>query len=229
VDGLEGRRQLAQLLETLLGPLDAGIALVARLLRRGAGVIHLPGERRAMGRVLGEQPVEQGGAGAGKPKYEEGLVDLLLRHLGVARAVVLQRESVAEQLQHLAPCEIAPKGIELGILLQRPEEPGEAGTEGRGSKIREARHAPGAREQVLLVQRETPGTHPGQPTPQSVHDPQGGRSEGRRERPIGPVSGARGHSADSNGSSPHRSGPPASKLGEPEETWREDPRQWTNG
>jgi len=94
------RREVEQAIEILCGQLDTRIH--HRHLSGGrAGLMRVPPDRHAHARILGEQRMEQGGAGAREADHEDRAIDLLLRNAGQTHAVSGKSQSHREQLAQL--------------------------------------------------------------------------------------------------------------------------------
>ena len=84
-----------------LGLLDPRVGVVGGGLRRGHGAVDLPGERGPVGRVLGQQVVQDGGAGPGLADDHDRARRRALGHLGMGGAPVEDLHPVAEVADHL--------------------------------------------------------------------------------------------------------------------------------
>ena len=103
------RMELQEARDDQLGGLQGGLGLgdpritvVGLGLRWGTRVVDLPRQRRPQVGVLGQQVVEDGGAGAGLADDDDGLCDRAVGHRGVRGAV---RDDV--QPVHQRPLEVA--------------------------------------------------------------------------------------------------------------------------
>ena len=125
MDRLEARRELVDLVEALLGPLDAGVGVIGRGLGRRTRVVDLPGEGGAVSRILGEQAVEQRRPGPWKAHDEERAADRLPGDLGMAGAPVGEDQAMGQQLQQMesvsqnGQSSVEIKSMELDRLTQR--------------------------------------------------------------------------------------------------------------
>jgi hypothetical protein len=70
-------------------------------LRRGDRLVHLPGERGTVGRVLGQQVVQDGGPGSGLAHDHDRTGDRPVGHLGVLPTPVQDPEPGGQVVDHL--------------------------------------------------------------------------------------------------------------------------------
>ena len=80
-------------------------------------------QRRAVGRVLGEQPVQQRGAGARQAGDEQRPADRLLGDLGVPLPVALHLELVLQQAADVLSRGDPSEEAELRLVLERVQQP----------------------------------------------------------------------------------------------------------
>ena len=153
-----------------MGAPEARVSLSEPRNRGWAGVAGLPGLEAAVGGVLGEQLVEDRGAGARESHDEEWLPDRDVQDLGICAQGVRDLQAIAEQHEDVAPDQQTTHQAELGLFVQRAEqrahrrfevvvapEVAESGALARGG------HQPRGIEAHAALQRATQGVEGTQP------------------------------------------------------------------
>src|SRR5262245_10387630 len=123
VDAPEARVQAMEPAQLTIRGRDARIVMMMMPLGRRRREHHLPAERRAMRGVLGEQPVQQGRAGARQSGDEERTLHRLQTDLRMPLAVPLHAQPVREQADHILARRDAAEQAELRGAVEVRDQP----------------------------------------------------------------------------------------------------------
>ena len=135
VHGQEAGHEQLDTRELRVDLVDAGVGEVGRRLGRGDRKVHLPGQRRAAGQVLGEDVVEDRGAGARLADDDDGRDDITVGDLGMLLAPVDDGHPVPEQHAHVAGDDVDAQRVEARFLAQCIEQTLESVPPGRFTEI----------------------------------------------------------------------------------------------
>ena len=105
------RQQALEHAQLAFGFGDARIGLVAVAFGRRNGLHQFPRQRRAVGGILCQQPMQQRGSAARKADDEERPLDRLLGDLGAALAVLFEPQALLEQAQVLTRAVMRPAKV----------------------------------------------------------------------------------------------------------------------
>ena len=122
VDHLEARREPLEPPQLAVDLGDPRIAIVRGAPRGGRRVEHLPGLRHAIGRILGQQPVQQRGSAARHARDEDRPGDVLGGDSRIATAVLLDAEAIRQHADDVLPHHDTPQQVETGLGLQRVDQ-----------------------------------------------------------------------------------------------------------
>src|SRR5262245_34795711 len=148
VDATESRIEPVEPAQLTLRSGDARVVMMMCPLRRRRGKHHLPAERRAVDRILGQQPVQQRRAGARETGDEERPAHGLDGDPGMALALPLHAQPVRQQTNHVLPRGDPAEEAQLRRLLEVGDESSQRLVEARVAEIVE----PGALPGLLLEQ-----------------------------------------------------------------------------
>jgi hypothetical protein len=91
-----------------------------------------------VGRILGEEPIQDRGARARQSEHEEGPLDALLVVLWMLLVMLDELQAIVQQAEELCARDRAAKGCELRFPFQGFEELAQAGTKGVAAEIAQA-------------------------------------------------------------------------------------------
>ena len=109
----------SKLSDALAGGGDARIFVLSG---QGGGrhrIRSFPVQERAHGRIEGQQPREQCGAGAWQPQDEDWTLDSLIDDFRVPLAVIDDAQAMDQQLGQLAAREVAAEQVQPRVGLER--------------------------------------------------------------------------------------------------------------
>src|SRR5262249_19631922 len=152
MDPAEVRIEAVEPAELALRRGDPRIVVEVESIRRRRREHHLPVERRAVRRILRQQPVQQRGSGARQSGDEERPAHRLRGDLGMAAAIPPHAEPVRQQADHILPRGDAAEEAEPRLAVEVRDQALQWLVEPGIAEVVEAGPLPGLLEKELAVE-----------------------------------------------------------------------------